>query len=93
MAYGAAAKGNTLLNYSGIKKDLISFVFDKAISKQNKYLPSHIKIIDPKEIVEKKPDYLLILPWNISDEIISSLSAFKKSGIKFIIAVPDIKII
>ncbi len=94
MAYGAAAKGNTLLNYAGIKKDLVSYVFDKATSKQNKYLPgSHIKILNPKEIYEKKPDYLLILPWNISNEIITSLNKLKKGGTKFIIAVPEIKII
>ena len=94
MAYGAAAKGNTLLNYAGIKKDLVSYIFDKAESKQNKYLPgSHIKILNPKEIYEKKPDYLLILPWNISNEIINSLKKLRRDGTKFIIAVPEIKII
>ena len=94
MAYGAAAKGNTLLNYSGIKKDLVSFVFDKAESKQGKYMPgSHIPILHPEEIINKRPDYLLILPWNISEEIIESLSELKDIGIKFIIAVPEIKII
>ncbi len=94
MAYGAAAKGNTLLNFAGIKRDLIRFVFDNARSKQNKYLPgSHIKILNPIEIKSRNPDYLLILPWNISNEIIESLSKFKESGMKFIIAVPNIKII
>ena len=93
MAYGAA-KGNTLLNFAGIKSDLIRFVFDNATSKQNKYLPgSHIKILNPSEIKRSNPDYLLILPWNISNEIIESLSKFKESGMKFIIAVPNIKII
>ena len=94
MAYGAAAKGNTLLNFAGIKSDLIKFVFDNARSKQNKYLPgSHIKILNPSEIKRSNPDYLLILPWNISNEIIESLSKFKESGMKFIIAVPNINII
>ncbi len=94
MAYGAAAKGNTLLNYAGIKKDLISYVFDKASSKQGKYMPgSHIPILHPREIIKKRPDYLLILPWNISEEIIESLSKFKEIGTKFIIAVPEIVII
>ena len=94
MAYGAAAKGNTLLNFAGIKSDLIRFVFDNARSKQNKYLPgSHIKILNPREIKRHNPDYLLILPWNISNEIIESLSKFKEIGMKFIIAVPNIKII
>ncbi len=93
MGYGAAAKGNTLLNYAGIKNDLIKFVFDKAKSKQNKYLPgSHIKILDPREIEEKKPDYLLILPWNISKEIIDSLSKYRAKGIRFITAIPELKI-
>ncbi len=94
MAYGAAAKGNTLLNYAGIKEDLISYVFDKAESKQGKFMPgSHIPILDPKEIIHKKPDYLLILPWNISEEIIESLLYLREIGTKFIIAIPEIKII
>lgn len=94
MAYGAAAKGNTLLNYGGIKKDLVRYVFDKAESKQNKFLPgSHIQILNPNEIAKRNPDYLLILPWNISDEIISSLNKFLDKDLKFIIAVPEIKII
>nr|WP_075440442.1 class I SAM-dependent methyltransferase [Prochlorococcus marinus] len=94
MAYGAAAKGNTLLNYAGIKKDLISYVFDKAESKQGKYMPgSHIPILDPKEIFNKNPDYLLILPWNISKEIIESLNELRETGTKFIICIPEINII
>ena len=73
---------------------LVSFVFDKAESKQGKYMPgSHIPILHPEEIIKKRPDYLLILPWNISEEIIESLSELKEIGIKFIIAVPEIKII
>lgn len=92
LAYGAAAKGNTFLNYAGIKSDLIEYVFDAASSKQNKYLPgSHIKILHPSQISKFKFNYLLILPWNIASEIKNQLSFLKKKKIKFIIAVPKIK--
>jgi len=70
MAYGAAAKGNTLLNYAGIKPDLLSSIVDGAKSKQGKYMPgSHIPIIDPESIKDLKPDCIIILPWNIHEEI------------------------
>ncbi|KKK79911.1 hypothetical protein LCGC14_2828760, partial [marine sediment metagenome] len=73
-AYGAAAKGNTLLNYCGIKKDLIEFVVDRSPIKQGKFLPaSHIPIVNENKITEIKPDYVLILPWNIKNEIINQL--------------------
>ncbi len=69
-AYGAAAKGNTLLNYAGIKPDLLPFVCDAAPAKQGKFMPgSHIPIRSPAALAESRPDYLLILPWNIADEI------------------------
>ncbi len=94
VAYGAAAKGNTLLNYCGIKKDLISFVVDKSPHKQGKYLPgSHIPVLDEKLIHEKKPDYVLILPWNIKDEIIEQLSYIRKWDGKFIIPIPELEIV
>lgn len=71
VAYGAAAKGNTLLNYLGIKNDLIDMVFDAAPSKQNLYLPgSHIPILSPAHLIQNPPDILIILPWNIADEIL-----------------------
>ena len=70
VAYGAAAKGNTLLNYAGIKPDLLSMVCDAALSKQGKFMPgSHIPIVKPEMLSEMKPDVVLILPWNIADEI------------------------
>ena len=70
VAYGAAAKGNTLLNFAGIKPDLIPVVFDAAESKQGKYMPgSHIPIRNPEQLSETHADYVLILPWNIADEI------------------------
>jgi len=94
VAYGAAAKGNTLLNYGGIKPDLLHCVFDAAQSKQGKYMPgSHIPILSPSLIEELKPNFVLILPWNLSTEILKQLSGLKKYGTKFIVAVPELKII
>ena len=92
IAYGAAAKGNTLLNYAGIKNDLISSVFDAAKSKQNKFLPgSHIPIYSANKILKEKVDFVLILPWNISTEIINQNKYLKKQNTKFFSAVPKLK--
>jgi len=94
VAYGAAAKGNTLLNYAGVKNDLIEFVVDKSPHKQGKYLPaSHIPIVSEEKISELKPDYILILPWNIKDEVIEQLSYIKEWNGKFVVAVPELKVI
>jgi|694.fasta_scaffold104920_4 SAM-dependent methyltransferase len=94
VAYGAAAKGNTLLNFSGVKPDLLPFVFDAAKSKQGKFLPgSHIPILPPKELTKIKPDFLLILPWNIINEIKFQNPWIKKKKIKLVIAVPKLLII
>lgn len=93
IGYGAAAKGNTLLNYAGIKPDLIPFICDAAPSKQGKYLPgSHIPICHPEKIRKYKPDYVIILPWNISQEIISELQYIREWGGQFVTAVPELKI-
>ena len=93
VAYGAAAKGNTLLNYSGVKNDLIEFVVDKSPHKQNKYLPaSHIPIVSEEKISEIKPEYILILPWNIKDEIMEQLNYVKEWNCKFVVAVPILHI-
>ncbi len=93
VAYGAAAKGNTLLNYAGIKNDLIEFVVDKSPHKQNRYLPaSHIAIVSEDKIKEFKPDYILILPWNIKDEIVAQLEYVREWGSKFVVAVPKLDI-
>ena len=92
VGYGAAAKGNTLLNYCGINKDLIKFVCDAAKSKQNKYLPgSHIQIKEPIKLYEKKIDYILILPWNIKDEIIKQHNSLSKKGVIYFTAINGIK--
>lgn len=94
VAYGAAAKGNTLLNYCGIKQDLIGFVVDKSPYKQGKFLPgSHIPIINEKEIKKFKPDYIVILPWNIKDEIMEQLDYVEKWGCRFVIPIPKMKIL
>ncbi len=86
MAYGAAAKGNTLLNYAGIRSDLLSAVIDRNPDKQGKYLPgSRIPIIAESEIKKNKPDYVIILPWNLKDEIKEQLDYINEWGGKFII--------
>lgn len=94
VGYGAAAKGNTLLNYCGIRQDLISFVVDKSEYKQGKFLPgSHIPVVSEKKLNLFKPDFVIILPWNIKDEIVKQISYIKKWGAKFIIPIPRLKII
>jgi SAM-dependent methyltransferase len=93
IAYGAAAKGNTLLNYCGVKKDTIPYCADASTFKQGLYMPgSHIEIISPDEIPQHKPDYILILPWNIKDEVIKELRDVNNWNAKFIVLIPDLKI-
>lgn len=93
-AYGAAAKGNTLLNYCGVKKDLIEFVADASPHKQGMFLPgSHIPVVKEDAIVRSKPDYVLILPWNIKNEIMEQLSYIWEWDGRFVVAVPEIKVI
>ena len=93
-AYGAAAKGNTLLNYCGIKTDLIDFVVDANPHKQNKFLPgSHIPVVAEQLIKDLKPDYIIIFPWNIKDEIMEQLSYVKTWGGQFVIAIPELQIL
>jgi len=88
-AYGAPAKGVTLLNYCGVARDFIDFTVDRAPSKQNRLLPGvHIPILAPEAIFEKKPDYILILPWNLKDEIKAQMNAVRDWGCKFIVPVP-----
>ena len=88
-AYGAAAKGNTLLNYAGVKPDLLRFVCDAAAAKQGKFMPgSHIPILSPDVLQQRRPDFLLILPWNIADEVMAKQAALAAQGTKFVTAVP-----
>ena len=93
-AYGAAAKGNTLLNYAGIKPDLLPFVCDAAAAKQGKYMPgSHIPILPPSALAKSTADYVLILPWNIAPEVRLQNAALVERGAKFVTAVPTLEIL
>ena len=93
-AYGAAAKGNTLLNYCGIKNDLIGFVVDANPYKQNKYLPaSHIPVVNEEHLKNTQPDYVIILPWNLKDEITEQLSYIKEWEGKFVIPIPNLEVL
>ena len=93
IGYGAAAKGNTLLNFAGIKEDLLACVVDKNPVKQNKYLPGcRIPIVTEKHLKEIKPDYVLILPWNLEHEVVAQLAYIREWGGKFVTAVPSFKV-
>ena len=93
-AYGAAAKGNTLLNYCGVKNDMINFVVDANPAKQNKFMPaSHIPIVTEDKIKTEKPDFIIILPWNIKDEIIKQLDYSKTWGCQFVVPIPKLEVI
>ena len=92
-AYGAAAKGNTLMNYAGIKSDLVHYVCDAAAAKQGKFMPgSHLPILPPTAIAERRPKYVLILPWNLKAEVTEQLSYIREWGGKFVSAVPELAI-
>ncbi len=93
VGYGAAAKGNTLLNYAGVKPDLLPFVCDAAPAKQGKYLPgSHIPIRPPEALAAANPDYVLILPWNLAAEIRQQLAPLAAQGTRFVTAVPGLRV-
>ena len=93
-AYGAAAKGNTLLNYCGVKSDLISFCVDASPHKQNLFMPgSHIPVFAPEALKDQKPDFILILPWNIKEEITKQHAYVKEWGGRFVTAIPELTII
>jgi SAM-dependent methyltransferase len=89
--YGAAAKGNTLLNYCGIRTDLVDYVVDRSPHKQGRLLPgTRIPVHAPEHVLETKPDYLLILPWNLRDEIIEQMKAVRDWGGKFVVPIPEV---
>lgn len=92
--YGAAAKGNTLLNYCGVKSDMISFVVDANPHKQNKFLPaSHIPVVNETHLKNERPDYVLVLPWNLKDEITSQLAYIKDWNARFVVPIPELHLI
>ncbi|MDH4316975.1 MAG: class I SAM-dependent methyltransferase, partial [Desulfobulbaceae bacterium] len=91
-AYGAAAKGNTLFNFAGVRPDLVKFVVDKNPAKQEKYLPgSRIPIVNEDLLRDEKPDYVLILPWNIRDEVVEQLKYIRTWGGQFITFIPEME--
>lgn len=93
-AYGAAAKGNTLLNYCGVKNDLVDFVVDANPHKQGKWLPaSHIPVKNESWLKEKRPDYVIILPWNLKDEITKQLEYIQEWGGHFVIPIPQLQVL
>ncbi len=92
--YGAAAKGNTLLNYCNIGPDILDYIVDKSPHKQGKYTPgTNIPVVHPDRLLADKPDYVLILAWNFAEEIMKEQHAFRESGGKFIIPVPEARVI
>ena len=94
VGYGAPAKGNTLLNYCGIRTDLIDYVVDRSPLKQGRFLPgTHIPIHEPARVAETRPDYLLILPWNIQEEVMEQMSHVREFGCRFVVPIPETTIV
>jgi hypothetical protein len=92
-AYGAAAKGNTLLNFAGVRPHLLSYVVDKNPAKQGKFMPgSRIPIVDEVGLKQDRPDYILILPWNLKHEIMLQLAYVRQWGGRFVVAVPRLEL-
>ena len=93
MAYGAPAKGNTLLNYCGIRSDFLDYTVDASPHKQNCFLPgTHLPIHAPEKISQTKPDYILILPWNLREEIMDKMSHIRQWGGRFVVPIPELQI-
>nr|MCM0590712.1 class I SAM-dependent methyltransferase [Gloeotrichia echinulata DEX184] len=93
VGYGAPGKGNTLLNYCGIRTDFIDYTVDRNPYKQGQFLPgTHIPIFHPDKIQETKPDYVLILPWNLQDEIITQIAYIRDWGGQFVVPIPEVKL-
>jgi predicted TPR repeat methyltransferase len=92
--YGAPAKGNTLLNYCGVRQDFIDFTVDRSPHKQNTWLPgTRIPVYAPERIAEEKPDYVLILPWNLKDEVMTQMAHIREWGGKFIVPIPKVQVV
>ncbi|HMN80963.1 MAG TPA: class I SAM-dependent methyltransferase [Burkholderiaceae bacterium] len=91
--YGAPGKGNTLLNYCGIRQDFVDFTVDRNPHKQGRYTPgTHIPILDPSVIFERRPDYLLLLPWNLKDEIMQQMAGIRAWGGRFVVPIPEVRV-
>ena len=94
VGYGAPAKGNTLLNYCGIREDFVDYTVDRSPHKQGLFLPgTHIPIFGPERIAETKPDYVLILPWNLRDEITQQMAHVREWGGKFVVPIPRVEVL
>ena len=94
VAYGAAAKGNTIMNFAGIKQDLIQYVADKNPAKQGKYMPGNrIPIVTEEYLKSDNPDFVVILPWNLKDEVVKQLNYIRRSGGKFVTFIPNLEIL
>jgi 2-polyprenyl-3-methyl-5-hydroxy-6-metoxy-1,4-benzoquinol methylase len=94
VGYGAPAKGNTLLNYCGVRADLLDYTVDRSPHKQGSFLPgTHIPILDPDRIAETRPDYVLILPWNLKDEIMEQMAHIRSWGGKFVVPIPTVEVV
>ena len=93
-AYGAAAKGSTLLNYAGIGRETLDFVVDRSPHKQGKFMPGvHLPIRAPSALLEERPDYVLLLTWNFKEEILAQQEAFRQRGGKFIVPLPVVAVV
>jgi C-methyltransferase C-terminal domain/Methyltransferase domain len=93
VGYGAPAKGNTLLNYCGIRSDLVDYTVDRSPHKQGHFLPgTHIPIYQPEKIKETRPDYLLILPWNLKEEVIGQMQYIRDWGGQFVVPIPEVTV-
>lgn len=94
VGYGAPAKGNTLLNYCGIRADLLDYTVDRSPHKQGLYLPgTHLPILAPEQIFMTRPDYVLILPWNLKEEIMGELAGIREWGGQFVIPIPGVQVL
>jgi hypothetical protein len=94
VGYGAPGKGNTLLNYCGIRQDFLDFTVDRSPHKQGRYTPgTHIPILDPVALRETKPDFILILPWNLRDEIVQQHSYVAEWGGRFVVPIPTVRVL
>lgn len=94
VGYGAPAKGNTLLNYCGIRTDLLAYTVDRSPHKQGRFLPgTQVPIYDPSVIRETKPDYVLILPWNLESEVVSQMAFVRDWGGRFVVPIPELRVV
>ena len=94
VGYGAPGKGNTFLNYCGVRADLLEFTVDRSPYKQGKFLPgTHIPIDPPERIFEERPDYVLILPWNLADEIVRQMAGVREWGGRFVVGIPEVRVL